>query len=57
MKLIKQEEHSITSQDFKMWMMAVDDDETEIEDLYQEYLAEIKANKHETNQRNQIENR
>lgn len=49
MKLIKQEEHSITSQDFKMWLMAVDDDETEIEDLYQEYLAEIKANKHETN--------
>ena len=42
-------DHSITSQDFKMWLMAVDDDETEIEDLYQEYLAEIKANKHEIN--------
>jgi len=29
-----------------MWLMAIDDDETELEDLYQEYLAEVNANKH-----------
>ena len=41
-----QVDHSITSQDFKSWLQSIDDDETELEDLYQEYLAEVKANKH-----------
>jgi hypothetical protein len=39
-------DHSITSQDFKSWLQSIDDDETELEDLHQEYLAEVKANKH-----------
>jgi Nucleoside 2-deoxyribosyltransferase like len=43
---MSQTEHSITSQDFKSWLQSIDDDETELEDLHQEYLVEVKANKH-----------
>jgi hypothetical protein len=39
-------DHSITSQDFKSWLQSIDDDQTELEDLHLEYLAEVKANKH-----------
>ncbi len=39
-------DHSITSQDFKRWLQSIDDDQTELEDLHLEYLAEVKANKH-----------
>ena len=43
---VNEVDHSITSQDFKMWLQSIDDDETELEDLHQEYLTEVKANKH-----------
>ncbi len=35
---------SIDSEDFRQWMMAVDDDETDIEELHKEYLAEKRSN-------------
>jgi len=43
---VNEVDYSITSQDFKSWLQSIDDDETELEDLHQEYLAEVKANKH-----------
>lgn len=35
----------IDSEDFNQWMIAVDDDETDIEELHKEYLAEKISNK------------
>lgn len=34
----------IDSEDFQQWLRCVDDDETDIEDLHKEYLAEKRAN-------------